>query len=144
MKPTAITLTFGAIVMLILLLPANHAAASGPTTACETAHPVSMVTTESVGRNVPANRTMTVTLIGPITDAAKLKRGGKQRITVCEGARLEYRAESTAGSASCTLDKKPMPPKGALKVDAGVQRLVCTDKPAGDDVDQLQIVGVNR
>ena len=146
MKPTtiktALSLGFGAIVTLTLALPTGHAA--GPATACETSHPISMVATESVGRNVPTNRTMTVTLIGPITNANKLTRGGKQKIQVCEGTRLQYHAESTAGTASCTLDKKPMPPQGAIKVDAGMQRLVCTDKPDGGDVDQIQIVGVNR
>jgi hypothetical protein len=146
MKPstlkTAITLTLGTLVALAL--PAGHAAAPGPATACELAHPISQVATERVGHNVPTNRTLTVTFIGPIANADKLKPGGKQKLKVCEGTRLEYRAESTVGSVSCTLDKKPMPPQGAIKVDAGMQRLVCMNKPEGSDVDQFQIVGVVR
>lgn len=144
MLKTAITFAFVTTAALIAPIPASYAAAPGPATDCEIAHPIRMVATESLGRNVPANRTMTVTLIGPIANTNKLKHGGKQRVTICEGARLEYRAESTAGSASCTLDRRAMPPKGLIKVDAGVQRLVCTDKPDGSDVDHIQIVGVNR
>ncbi|MEK7817155.1 MAG: hypothetical protein AAB281_02755 [Actinomycetota bacterium] len=146
MKPTtlktAITLTLGTLAALTL--PAGPAAATGPATACEIAHPISMVATEHAGQNVPTNRTMTVTFIGPIANADKLKPGGKQKIMVCEGSPLQYRTESTVGSVSCTLDKKPMPPQGAIKVDASVQRFVCTNKPDGSDVDQFQIVGVNR
>lgn len=139
-----ITFAFVTTVALTVPLPASYAAAPDVATACEIAHPISMVATENAGRHVPTNRTMTVTLIGPITNVNKLKHGGKQRVTICEGARLQYRTESTVGSVSCTLDKKAMPPQGAIKIDAGVQRFVCTNKPEGNDVDQFQIIGVVR
>lgn len=150
MKPTmiktAVTVAFGTTIALTLSMPASYAAAPGSGTACDAAHPIAMVTTQDSQKNVPTNQTMKITLIGPIANANKLKHGGnqKQRVKVCEGALVEYRAESMVGTVSCTVDKRPVPPQGKIKADEGMQRLTCTDKPDGKDVDQLLIVGVNR
>ena len=148
MKPTtiktAVTATFGIMVVLALSMPASYAAAPG--TACDAAHPIVMVTTQDAQPNLPTNQTMKITLIGPIANANKLKHGGKQkqRVKVCEGALVDYRAESTVGTVSCTLGKKLVPSKGKIKADEGMQRLTCTDKPDGNDMDQMLIIGVNR
>ena len=145
MKPiaikTAIRLSLGAVALLALSLPASYAAEPTP---CELANPISMVDNDNGARGAPTNKTLKVTFIGSVTNAKKLKSGGKQKLKACEGSRLEYRAESTAGTVSCVLDKKPLPPQGAIKVGAGVQRLVCMDKPDGGDMDQFQIAGVAR
>ena len=146
MTKTAVTTAFALMVVLTLSMSASYAAAPGSGTACDAAHPIAMVTTKDSQKNLPTNQTMKITLIGPIANADKMKQGGnkKQKVKVCEGALVDYRAESMVGAVSCTLDKRPVPPQGKIKADEGMQRLVCTDKPDGRDVDQLLIVGVNR
>jgi hypothetical protein len=149
MKPTiikvAVTVTFEAMLVLAMTVPASYAAVPGSGTAtCETVYPITRVATEGSGRNVPKNLTMTVTFTGPITNANKLARGGKQNIKVCEGAQLDYRVETTAGTANCTLDKRPIQSQGTIKVHEGSQRLSCTNKPDGIDTDQFQIISVNH
>jgi hypothetical protein len=150
MKPTMIktivTVAFGSMIALTLSMSTSYAAAPDSVAACDVVNPIVMVTTSNSQKNVPTNQTMKITLVGPVTNANKMKHGSnnRQRVKVCEGALVDYRAESTVGTASCTLDKRPIPPHGKIKVDEGMQRLICTDKPDGLDVDQLLIVGVNR
>lgn len=148
MKPTkikaAVMVTFGAMLVLAMPVPASYAAVPGSGTTCDAAHPITRATTEGSGLNAPTNLTMTVAFTGPITNANKLLRGGKQNVKVCEGAQLQYRAETTVGTAKCTLDKRPIPPQGIIMVNGGSQRLSCTNKPEGIDTDHFQIISVNR
>lgn len=136
-------LTFGAMLVLVMPVSTSYAAVPGTGTACDAAHPITRAATEGSGLNAPANLTMTVAFTGPITNA-KLVRGGKQNIKVCEGAQLQYRAETTVGTAKCTLDKRPIPPQGIIMANGGSQRLSCTNKPEGADTDQFLITSVNR
>lgn len=140
----SVKFSFGAFLAMVMLAPASHAAMPGSGTACDAANPIVKVSSEGAGISVPTTNTLTVTLIGPITNANRLKRGGKQNIRVCEGALVDYHAESTAGAATCTLNKRPVPAQGQIKANSGAQRLQCTDKPDGSDTDQFRIVGVNR
>ena len=148
MKPTtiktAIMVSFGTMFVLTVHMSTSRAAVPGTETACDIAHPITMVISEDTVVHASSNQTLKVTFIGPITNANKLKRGGKQNIKVCEGAKLDYRVETAVGTVSCTLNKVPIAPQGLIKVEEGSKLLVCTNKPEGKDTDQYRIIGVNR
>lgn len=144
MNKTAALFFSGTMAVLAAQISTSNAAPPDAGTACDVTHPISQMDSEGAGQNLLTNQALTLTFIGPIANPGKLKKGGKQAIRVCEGAQLEYRAVSTVGSPSCTLDKKAVPATGIIMVESGLQRLVCTNKPDGSDVDQFQIIGVNR
>ena len=103
-----------------------------PSTCTDITPPMSTFTTNGGGQSSTVNATLTETFTGHIVSYTNTS------ITICNGTPLIYEATSTAGNAICTVSGSPTASTGAVR--AG-DKLICTNKPTGQDTDRFRILG---
>lgn len=125
-----------------MLLPGLQVVHANPQGDCIGDNPV-IIHTMDGGDQIPATAdSLQVVLIGNIKTAPGAS--GKKMVKACSGTVMDYDATSEASeSVTCRMNGTAVPSKGRLKVSHSQQRLMCTDKPTGNDVDVIRIMASN-
>lgn len=125
-----------------MLLPGVQGAYAMPQGDCINDNPV-IIHTMDGNDQIPATAdSLGIVLTGNIKTAPGAS--GKKMVKACSGTVMDYDASSEASeSVVCRLNGAAVPSKGRLKVSSSQQRLMCTDKPAGNDVDVIRIMALN-
>ena len=98
---------------------------------CQLAHPLMQITLEGGGQSTTVNATLTEAFTGNIVSHTN------NSVTICNGTVLNYEATSTAGNAVCTISGSPTASTGTV---AAGDKLICTNKPTGQDTDRFRIL----
>ena len=104
----------------------------GPFDPCRATHPVTQIVLDGSGQGATVNATLKETFTGNITGYTSTS------VTICNGTLLNYEATSTMGDAICTTNSSPGASLGTL---APGDKLICTNKPTGQDTDRFRILG---
>ena len=99
---------------------------------CIQQHPISQLTLDGGGQSNTVNATLKETFTGNIVSYTN------NSVTVCNGTLLNYEATSTVGNAVCTVSSSPTASIGTV---APGDKLICTNKPTGQDTDRFRILG---
>ena len=86
------------------------------------------------GQSPSVNGTLTSTWTGHIGP-----NNAKNSGSVCANTDLVYDVQTTVGTATCTLDGTPVASSGVIRLGIVGRKLVCTNKPAGSDIDRYVI-----
>ena len=105
---------------------------------CADVTPITTVATSGGGQSARVNNQVRAEFTGQITTMAGLASGGRNQVTICAGTTVDYSITSTDGSTViCNAGAMP-----ALGTAAPGDKLVCTNKPEGDDTDRYTIKSV--
>ena len=99
---------------------------------CQSTYPLTQVTLDGGGQSSTVNATLKETFTGNIVSHTN------NSVTICNGTVLNYEAISTTGNAVCTTNSSPGASLGTL---APGDKLICTNKPTGQDTDRFRILG---
>ena len=103
-------------------------------TPCFVQYPIRAITLDGGGQSPAVNATLRTRFTGNIIGFSS------NSVTICNGTFLSYEAMSTVGTAVCTISGSPT--ASAEHVTPG-DKLICTNKPTGQDTDRFRIVGGN-
>ena len=72
----------------------------------------------------------------------KVQKKG-QFIHACKDSAVRYHVTSSAGEATCRINGVNVPQEGRMDLANGSKRIMCTDRPTGNDLDRIRIVAVD-
>lgn len=103
---------------------------------CTDLYRLKQVTTVGGGQGQSFNSTMVTTFTGNITTEAGLVSGGKNVIKIYPGTVLDFTTDSSVGETTCVVNGSVAGAAGSLTVG---DKLICSNKPDGSDVDRFSI-----
>jgi hypothetical protein len=103
---------------------------------CSVVYAFNEVTTSGDGDSDVVNETLKLTFRGPVTTATGLINRGRNRVEICPGSAVSFEAESTVGLASCKVNGAPIGDRGVVSAR---DKLSCTNKPEGGDIDRFTV-----
>lgn len=125
-----------------MLMLGMQVADAKPKGECAVSNPVIIHTVSGNDELPQSGDSLEIVLIGNIKSGKG--NGSGKAIKACNDTVMDYDATSEASeSVICRLNGAAVPSKGRLRVSDSHQRLMCTDKPSGNDVDVVRIMASN-
>lgn len=107
-----------------------------PAILCANTFPIKQVSSFGGGQGSSVNSTLVTTFTGYIITEAGLTSGGKNTVRICPGTTVDYKTVSSVGGERCTINGSPTAATGKITVG---DKLICTNKPDGGDVDRFAV-----
>lgn len=101
-----------------------------------------MMSQYTVGANdsIPASAdSMSIKLTGRFI---KANSNGKI-VKACKDSDVRYQVVSDAGPVTCRINGVNVPQEGRMSLETGAKKIMCTDRPTGNDIDRIKIVAVD-